>query len=129
MPWLVGKRAALARDSEKGFECFFVKVPFRVLGRVIGHHCLGECVASGSDQDACKLRKEEIGVCGNGIVETRLAKRKECLILLGSGLDAAVSCCDLRHSKEMKILCLQCHWGVRRNILGIEALEGDSHSH
>ena len=53
---------------------------------MVGHHAGREGVAGWGDQDAGKLGEEEVGVCGDGVVELGLAEGEEGCILVRSGL-------------------------------------------
>ena len=49
---------------------------------MIGHHAGWEGVAGRGDQNAGELGEEEVGVCGDGVVELCLAEREESGVLL-----------------------------------------------
>ena len=53
---------------------------------MVGHHARREGVAGWSDKDAGELGEEEVGVCGDGVVELCLTERKQSCVLLRSGL-------------------------------------------
>ena len=53
---------------------------------MVGHHAGREGVASWGDEDAGELGKEEVRVCGDGVVELCLAEGKESCVLFRSGL-------------------------------------------
>lgn len=49
---------------------------------MVGHHTGREGVAGRGDQNAGELGEEEVGVCGDGVVELCLAEGKEIGVLL-----------------------------------------------
>ena len=53
---------------------------------MVGHHAGREGVAGWRDQDAGELGEEEVGVCGNGVVESGLAEREQSCVLVRCGL-------------------------------------------
>lgn len=73
-------------DTGERLEGCFIVVAFRPLGGVVCHHGGRESVASWSDEHACRLRKKEIRVASDRIVEARLMEWEECRVLLWSDL-------------------------------------------
>lgn len=55
---------------------------------MVGHHAGREGVAGRGDEDAGELGEEEVGVCGDGVVELRLAEGQQSCVLLRRGLDS-----------------------------------------
>ena len=53
---------------------------------MVGHHAGGEGVAGWGDEDAGEFGEEEVGVCGNGVVEPCLAEREQSCVLIRTGL-------------------------------------------
>ena len=53
---------------------------------MVGHHARRESVAGWGDENASELGEEEVGVCGDGLVELFLAEREESFVLVRSGL-------------------------------------------
>lgn len=78
--------SAFAGDGEEGHQACFVEVAGGVLGGVVGHHAGREGVAGWGDEDAGELGVEEVGVCGDGVVELCLAEGEESCVLLRGGL-------------------------------------------
>ena len=82
----VFKGSAFARDGEKRHEARLVEVAGGILGGMVGHHAGREGVAGRGDEDAGELGEEEVGVCGDGVVELRLAEGQQSCVLLRRGL-------------------------------------------
>ena len=55
---------------------------------MVRHHTGREGVAGRGDENAGELGEEEVGVCGDGVVELCLAERKESGVLLISSLNS-----------------------------------------
>ncbi len=53
---------------------------------MIGHHAGREGIAGRGDEDAGELGEEEIGICGDGVVELGLAEGEESGVLVWSRL-------------------------------------------
>ncbi len=54
---------------------------------MVGHHSGGEGVAGWGDGDAGEDGVEEVGVCGDGVVEAALAEFEEVGVLFWSWLE------------------------------------------
>ena len=53
---------------------------------MVGHHAGREGVAGRGDEYPGELGEEEVGVCGDGVVELCLAEGKESCVLVRGGL-------------------------------------------
>ena len=96
---------------------------------MVGHHGRGKGIASWGNEDTGELGEEEVWVCRDGIVETRLAEWEEGRVLLWSWLDWRNKC-QLRIDLELWVVirsALLCRREARRSNLGIIALVGDRH--
>lgn len=121
--WLILESSTVARDGEERLERLLVQVAIRVLRRMIRHHCSRKSISSWRNQDACKLWEEEVRIAGNRIVETRLAKGQEGLILLGSRLNRMLA----GRLQLVAISKLPDYLEVHRSIVETVGLGEDNH--